>query len=158
MVQTRRLLYTTVVGEEKAGTRMMVLMAIVLNTVMFGYAIFAFFFVYKKPLMGFPLMAFVILGSLVTIRMMVTRGVRVYTDGILVPTARTSMKRFIPFSRISEIRLNVGPEGHHPDVEIQTVEGKVEVISKMWLKNWEDFYRVMTQDLRGKVRVVKGSD
>jgi len=87
----------------------------------------------------------------------VTRGVTILEDGLIIPTAATSLRlaTFIPFSEISEIRLNVGPETHHMDIEIQTIQGKVERFSKAWLKNWDEFYRVLTEDLKGKIEVVE---
>ena len=86
----------------------------------------------------------------------VTRGVRILEDGLIIPTATTSLRprTFIPFSEISEIRLNTGAREFSMDIEIQTIHGKVEKLSKAWLTNWEEFYKGLTEDLKQKVRVV----
>ena len=86
-----------------------------------------------------------------------TRGVRILEDGLIIPTAATSLRprTFIPFSEISEIRLNTGAKEFTTDVEIQMVRGKAEKLSKVWLTNWEEFYRVLTEDLKGKIQVVE---
>jgi len=87
----------------------------------------------------------------------VTRGVTIFEDGLIIPTAATSLRprTFIPFSQISEIRLNTGAREFSMDIEIRAIHGKVEKLSKAWLTNWDEFYRVLTEDLKGRIRVVE---
>ena len=88
--------------------------------------------------------------------MVTRRGVILFEDGMIIPAASgLRLATFIPFSEISEIRLNTGAKGFAMDVEIQMDRGKMEKLSKAWLTNWDEFYRVLTEDLKGKVKVVE---
>jgi hypothetical protein len=76
-------------------------------------------------------------------------------NAMIIPFISTNFKprASLPLSEISEIRLNTEVTGFKPDVEIITTRGKTVKIPKTLLTNWRDFYRVLTEDLRGKVRV-----
>lgn len=149
----RKTLYSSVTKEGKKQIKMLGAMVIVMSVVVVCMVVYAFF-LRGKPLKGFVLAVSVVLSTFLSLRILMNKGVRVFTNGILVPTGNMGLRRFIPFSNISEIRLNVGPETHHMDIEIQTIQGKVERFSKACLKNWDEFYRVLTEDLKNKVRVV----
>lgn len=60
----------------------------------------------------------------------------------------------IPFSKISEIRLNTGSAAFKTDVELILIRGKAIKIPKMFFTNWDEFYKTLIEDLKGKVRVV----
>ena len=80
-------------------------------------------------------------------------GVKIFDDGIRIPSI--GLGRFILFSDIVEIKLNGGPEATKKDIEIQTIRGKAERLPKPWIIRWDEFHRVLTEDLKGKIRVVE---
>lgn len=86
----------------------------------------------------------------------IARGLSIYEWGIVVPTNPLCITsgRVLRFSEISEIRLNTGPKGFKTNLEVATTRGKTLSIPKGSLTNWDEFYRILTEDLKGKVRVV----
>jgi hypothetical protein len=88
--------------------------------------------------------------------MIAIRGLTIYEWGLVVPTGALSVKPYkvLPFSEISEVRLNTGPEGFRMNVEIVTIHQEVIPIPKGSLKDWHRFYSVLQGDLKGRARIV----
>lgn len=78
-------------------------------------------------------------------------------DAVILPILPTNLKprMVVPFSEISEIRLNTGAATFKPDVEVITARGKTFKVPKTFLTNWDELYRVLTEDLKAKIRVVE---
>jgi len=84
------------------------------------------------------------------------RQLSLLEKGIVIP--RAFWRKFIRFSDISYISLNVRPRDYGAkvrEVEVHTNDFQVYFISGMEIANWERFERVLTEDLRDQVEVRK---
>jgi len=91
-----------------------------------------------------------IMGSLMGY-VSITREFTIYEKGILYP--KGFGRKFIPFSNIWKIVLNAKPEDFKMKIEIYKKDGYIESIPKNFIPQWNEFYRVMTEDLKDKVCV-----
>lgn len=81
----------------------------------------------------------------------------VFTDGMRLHTAEFGFNPnvFFRFSEVSETRLNTGTAAHKPDIEISTKDGKVISFPKGYVRDWDEFRKVLTVDLKDVVTVVE---
>lgn len=152
----KKLLYTSLTGSFRTQCKVMGTFFIATSVIMACMVIFVFFRISERPWLGILAGVFAVIASIHATRILLLKGVRIFSDSMIIPSANTGLRKLIPFSRVSEIRLNTGPSGQHPNIEVQTIDGKVERVGKHWVSaSWEEFYRVMTKDLKDKVKVVE---
>ena len=94
----------------------------------------------------------VLVGCIVVGHRLLMLEVTIFASGVLMPTG--GRRRFLPFSKIREIKLNATCEDFSYDVEIHTLDGEVELISKLGLRNSRRFYGVLQEELKGRVSIV----
>lgn len=78
---------------------------------------------------------------------------RVYEDCVMFP--KTLGRKIIPFSDISEMKLNTHQEGFIPEIEINLKDGTTLKYLKKNIQDWNEFYRIMIKEISGKVKVVE---
>lgn len=82
-----------------------------------------------------------------------TRELQICHDWIIVPTKFGKQK--VAYSKVSEIKLNTQQEIFVPEIEIILKDGCTLKYPKTQIHDWKEFYRVMLEELKGKVKVVE---
>jgi|GEM_PF-5483190 len=96
---------------------------------------------------------FVIMTLVIDLYAIESKEFRMYNNYIIFP--KNPLTRHIPFSKISEIKLNTGGNEFITEIEIALKDGTVLKYDKKKIRDWDDFYTVMLKEVSEKVRVVE---
>lgn len=82
-----------------------------------------------------------------------TREFQIYEKCISYP--RKIGRTFILYPDILEIKLNTRQEEFVPEIDINLKDGTTLKYSKLQIHDRKEFYRVVSEELKGKVKVVE---
>lgn len=155
MKPSGRLLYRSMDEKSRRTFTMMAVMSAFMAAV--ALVVVDYLFIRMgKPLHAVIVTVLFVLCVPYTVRILLNKDLRIYENGVTIPTPFSGFfSKFIPFRKISGIRLITEQGRPNPNIVIETADKKEVRYPKSYLSNWDEFYRVLTEDLRGKVRVVE---